>query len=377
MIKVRNLLILLLVSVYACTDGNKTSNSSADSNEWELVILDSIQVDYLADVREGIFSNGIGIIKTMSNNNLIKFDSLGTILVNKEFPQEGPESVMFLETLIEHNGEYFGTTSFSDLYHFDANLNIKERLKMPFMGEARGGAYNRRNIAVWNEKILLWYPGRNGISPYIDHFYRDYPFLELFDLKTKTSIPVVRTPKTSQYSSDDFFDRPDINFIVEKDSLYLTFSNEPLIHVYAMGDSILWKRSIPMNPSDFKLIPGQKTPVTYQEKMKMYEAEIKAVYSDPDHVIVSYHGGIDGDTFVNNELKERENYPRYPEFLKNYLKIYRQGQGWSNELIIPSKIKIILNIESVDKPFYALRNDEFIGEEQDYLTFYKLQLVRK
>lgn len=204
MIKVRNLLILLLVSVYACTPETKTSNSNSDSKEWELVILDSIQVDYLADVREGIFSNGIGIIKTMSNNNLIKFDSLGTILVNKEFPQEGPESVMFLETLIEHNGEYFGTTSFSDLYHFDANLNIKERLKMPFMGEARGGAYNRRNIAVWNEKILLWYPGRNGISPYIDHFYRDYPFLELYDLKTKTSIPVVRTPKTSQYSSDDF-----------------------------------------------------------------------------------------------------------------------------------------------------------------------------
>ncbi|GEO22381.1 hypothetical protein [Cyclobacterium qasimii] len=377
MIKVRNILILLLVSVYACTDGTKTSNSSADSNEWKLVILDSIQVDYLTEVREGIFSNGIGLIKTSSNNGLIKFDSLGTILVNKEFPQEGPESVMFLETLIEHKGEYFGTTSFSDMYHFDANLNIKERLKMPFMGEARGGAYNRRNIAVWNEKILLWYPGRNGISPYIDHFYRDYPFLELYDLKTKTSKPVVRTPKTSQYSSDDFFDRPDINFIIENDSLYLTFSNEPLIHVYAMGDSILWKRSIPMNPSDFKLIPGQKTPVTYQEKIKMYEAGIRGIYSDQEHVIVSYHGGIDGDTFVNNDLMERENSPRYPEFLKNYLKIYRHGQGWSNELIIPSKIKIILNIESADKPFYALRNDDFIGEEQDYLTFYKLELMRK
>ncbi|WP_235114370.1 hypothetical protein [Cyclobacterium qasimii] len=109
----------------------------------------------------------------------------------------------------------------------------------------------------------------------------------------------------------------------------------------------------------------------------MYEAGIRGIYSDQEHVIVSYHGGIDGDTFVNNDLMERENSPRYPEFLKNYLKIYRHGQGWSNELIIPSKIKIILNIESADKPFYALRNDDFIGEEQDYLTFYKLELMRK
>jgi hypothetical protein len=377
MINVRNILVLFILLVYGCTEGNKVSNNRSDSNEWELLILDSIQVDYLADIREGIFSNGMGIIKAMSNNTLIKFDSMGNILVKKEFPQEGPGSIKWLATLVEHNGEYFGTTSFSDIYHFDANLNLKESLKMPFIGEARGGAYNRRNIAVWQEKILLWYPGRNGISPYIEHFFRDYPLLELYDIKTKTSKPVVRTPLTSQFSSDTFFDRPDINFTIENDSLYLTFSNEPRLHVYAMGDSILWNRSINMNPSDFKTMPGQKTQVTYQEKSKMYEAGIRGIYSDPNHIIVSYHGGIDGDTFVQNNLIERENYPRYPEFLNNYLKIYRQEQGWSNELVIPSKIKIILNIESVEKPFYALRNDDFIGKEQDYITFYKLQLVKK
>ena len=377
MIKVRNILVLILVSVYACTDGDKVSKSSSDSNEWELVILDSIQVDYLDGIREGVFSNGIGLIKATSNNTLIKFDSLGNILVKKEFPKEGPGSVMFLETLLAHNGEYFGTSSFSDIYHFDTNLNIKGRLEMPFIGESRGGAYNRKNIAVWKEKILLWYPGRNGISPYIDHFYRDYPLLELYDPKTKTSKSVVRTPLTSKFSGDAFFGRPNINFTIENDSLYLTFSNEPILHVYAMGDSILWERSIDMKPTDFKLIPGQKTPVTYQEFTKMYEARIHGIYSDPNHVIVAYNGGIDGDTFVHNNLMERENFPRHPEFLKNYLKIYRHGYGWSNELLIPSKIKIILNIESVEKPFYALRNDDFIGEEQDFITFYKLQLVKK
>jgi hypothetical protein len=46
-------------------------------------------------------------------------------------------------------------------------------------------------------------------------------------------------------------------------------------------------------------------------------------------------------------------------------------------VIVPSKIKLILNIESVDKSFYALRDDDFLGEEQDYITFYKLQLVKK
>jgi hypothetical protein len=377
MINARIFQVLILVWVFGCTEGEKVSENSSDSNEWELMILDSIQVEYLAEVREGIFSNGTGVIKDISGSTLVKFDSLGNILIKKDFPKEGPESVKGLETLVEHNGEYFGTTSFSDIYHLDANLNLKESLKMPFTGEARGGAYNRKNIAFWKEKILLWYPGRNGVSPYIDHFYRDYPLLEFYDPNTKTSKPVVRTPLTSKFSSDEFFGRPSINFTIENDSLYLTFSNEPLLHVYAIGDSIQWERSVNMEPTDFKLIPGQKTPVTYQEMMKMNEAQIHGIYSDPNHVIVSYHGGIDGDTFGNNNLKERENFFRYPEFRKHYLKIYRHGYGWSNELIIPSKVKTILNIESVEKPFYALRNDDFIGEEQDYITFYKLQLVRK
>lgn len=372
-----SLLILILVVDFSCSQEDKYSKNVVDSNEWELFILDSIHVNYLGNIREGIFNNGFGLIKDIESNVLVKFDSLGTILVKKEFPKEGPGSVMWLETLLEHKGEFFGTTSFKNIYHFDANLNLKESLEIPFMGEARGGAYNRRNIAVWKDKLLLWYPGRDGISPYIDHFYRDYPLLELYDLNTKTSKAVVNSPQTSKFSSDEFFNWPDINFTTENDSLYLTFSNEPILHIYALGDSILWQRSIEIKPMEFQLLPGQKTPVTYREMIKMYEAQINGIYSDSNNIIITYHGGIDGDTFVNNELMERENFYRYPEFLNNYLKIYRYGYGWSNEMIVPSKIKFILNIDSVDKPFYALRDDDYLGEEQDYITFYKLQLVKK
>lgn len=368
---------LAFVLFFSCSKSEKKAPLVTGSNEWELVILDSIQVDYLGNVREGIFKNGFGLLKDFNDSKLIKFDTQGEIILVREFPQEGPGSIYFLETLFEHNGEYFGTSSFNDIYHFDQEINIKEVIKMPFVGEARGGAYNRRNIAVWNEKLLLWYPGRDGISPYIDYFYRDYPLLELLDLTTKDAKPVVKTPPSSKFSSDDFFGRPSISFAVANDSLYLVFSNEPLIHVYSMGDSIPWVRSFDIEASDFKLMPGQKTPVTYQEMIRMYEAQIHGIFADANNVIITYHGGIDEETFTINELKERENFFRYPEFLKNYLKIYNHELGWSNEVMIPIKIKLILNIESVDTPFYALRDDDFLGEEHDYLTFYKLQLRRK
>ncbi|WP_111671430.1 NHL repeat-containing protein [Algoriphagus litoralis] len=362
--------------VWGCGSSNETS--SDDSNEWELVIEDSIQVDFMGEIWMGTFENGKGIVKDITTQAVLQFDSTGKLLVNKVFPKDGPGKVDWFEGIvIEENGEIFASTSFNNIYHFDPNLNLIETLKMPFAGEARGGLRNARNLSKWNNKLLLWYPGRDGISPYIDNFYQEYPLLELFDLSTQTSIPLVNTPSTSKFSTDEFFNRPYIQFTIESDSLYLTFSNEELVHVYTLPDGN-WVRSFSFNPTDFKLYPGQKSPVTYEQMMTMSEATIMGIYSDPKNLILTYKGGIDSETFIRNELKERENFYRYPEFNKNYLKVYSFAQGkWSNEMVIPSKIDFILNIESTDKPFYALRNDDFIGEEQEYLTFYKLRLVQK
>jgi hypothetical protein len=95
MIKIRNLLILILLSVYACTPETKTSNSNSDSNEWELVILDSIQVDYLGTVGGGDFRNGKGIFYNFEENKLIAFDSSGKISYEISYPKEGPEKVQY------------------------------------------------------------------------------------------------------------------------------------------------------------------------------------------------------------------------------------------------------------------------------------------
>jgi hypothetical protein len=371
--KLRLELLCFLMLAFSCSE---KPASNVKSNEWELIIEDSIQVDYLADIREGTFSDGIGVIKDLMSTTLVKFDSTGRVLIQKEYPREGPNSIQFLETIHFHEGKYYGLSSFSGIFLLDSNLELLEKIEMPFPGEARGGAYNRKNIKIWNNNILMWYPGRDGVSPYLDYFYRDYPLLELFDLKSKTSKSVVRIPPTSKFSTDEFFGRPYLNFTIENDSLYLTLSNEPLIHVYSMGDSITWKRTVELDPYQFQVITGQKAPVTYTQMMQLHEGSIDAIYSDPSNLIINYKSGIESEVFIENELKERKNFSRYPEFEKAFLRIYNSF-GWSNEIRIPSKIGPILNIESTNKAFYALRNDDFIGEEQEYLTFYKLRLRQK
>jgi len=65
------------------------------------------------------------------------------------------------------------------------------------------------------------------------------------------------------------------------------------------------------------------------------------------------------------------------KFETQVLKVIQLDGSLSNEIILPHSIQRILAIESLDEPFYAVRNDEFIGEEQEYLTFYKLRLRQK
>ena len=109
----------------------------------------------------------------------------------------------------------------------------------------------------------------------------------------------------------------------------------------------------------------------------MYEASIEGIYLTKNYIIISYNSGIGENIFQQFELNKSDNFYKYPDYRKNFLRIYSTDAGWSNEIKIPPAVDIILNIESPKQAFYALRNDEYLGEEQDYLTFYKLQLVQK
>ncbi|MBY5952787.1 hypothetical protein KUV23_17530 [Algoriphagus marincola] len=376
--RVNIILFSILLGFLTACGKNENRELKNQSNIWELEIIDSIQVDYLGRIWNLSFKNDYGYLKDITTNSIVKFDTSGNIVAKKTYPDQGPFAVFWISSLtVSDEDELFASSYREVIHHFDKDLNLIERFEMPFLSESRGGRKNAKNIQLWRDKILLWYPGRDGISPYTPHFYRDYPLLELFDPKTLTSDSLVRIPPSSKFNSDLFFGSPTLQFSVKGDYLYLALSNDPQIHLYSLEEKGKWLESIPFNPTDFQLIPGQDEPVGYVSGNTMYEASINGIFTTENGFIVYYSGGIDEETFQQFELNKPENFPLYPQYRKNYLKIYQTNSGLSNEIVVPPFIEEILNIESIDKPFYALRNDEYLGEERDYLTFYKLQLNRK
>jgi len=378
----KNIYLLFLVATigfFACTSSDKTAKSTVEnSNEWELQILDSIQVDYLGSAHGGEFRNGKGVIFNFDSNSLVEFDSTGTILNQQSYPKEGPGTVLYpTSQRYTNSGQLFGSSFMSWLYEFNSDLTLKREITLPFPTQSQDGLSFGRTLEFYKDELILWYAGRDGVNPYGPFFYRDNHLLEKVNLETGESQPIIRIAPTSRYASDKYYERAHVIFGIVDDQLYLVLTNEPRIYSYDLSKNGEYIKTLDFNPSKF-LDNGEHSKENEDiSGSKMLDGNIQSFFPNKDGLAVIYNEGIDEDTFVQNELKDRKNFPRYPELQRRILKIMNADSIWSNEIVIPNNISHILNIESLSKPFFALRNDEYLGEEQEYLTFYKLKLVRK
>jgi len=367
---------ILSISQIACSE-KEVSNLEDFSNEWELVILDSIQVDYLGTVGGGDFRNGKGVFYNFKENKLIEFDSIGRINYETSYPKDGPGKVQYPTQLrYTEDGRLFAASFMGWLYELNTDLSLKQEIKLSFLSQANDGGGFLRNLEFWNDSLISYYPGRDGANPYGPHFIRDHFLLEKIDSKTGGSVPIIKIPKTSRYSSDKYFERPWIQFGISGNRLHLALSNEPMIHIYDINNGEAYLNTIDFKPSKFLDNGEHQEKYQYISGRRMFDGVIRQLFVTKKGTVIFYNEGIDEDIFIQNELNIPKNFPKYKDFQNQMLKIIFQDSILSNEIIVPYRIGRIMNIEKIDKPFYAIRDDEFIGEEQDYITFYKLQLVK-
>lgn len=378
MIKFGIVILLIGALIFGCSEREKESQNIADSNEWELVILDSIQVDYLGTVSGGDFRNEKGVLFSFQGNKLIEFDSSGVIINESSYPTDGPGKVQYPTQLrYTADGRLFAASFMGWLYELNNDLTLKKEIKLSFPSEAKDGGGLLRNLDYWNDSLISYYPGRDGANPYDPHFFRDHFLLEKIDPKTGGAKPIIKIPSTSRYSSDKYFERPWVQFGLSGDILYLTLSNETMIHTYDLSNGGEYLNTINFQPSKFIDNGEHSEKYQYISYNRMLDGGIHQFFVTKEAAIVYYTEGIEEDIFIQNELNNPTNFPKFKDFQNQILKIVTQDTILSNEINVPYRIGRILNIESLDKPFYAVRDDDFLGEEHDFITFYKLQLVRK
>ncbi|WP_373522557.1 hypothetical protein [Aquiflexum sp.] len=313
--KIRILAMLFLFFLLLACSSNNKSDLESFSNEWELVILDSIQVDYLGVVSGGDFRNGKGVFFNFQENKLIEFDSTGKISYEMTYPKDGPGKVEYPTQLrYTKDGRLFAASFMGWLYELNTDLSLKQEIKLSFPSEAKDGGGLLRNLEYWNDSLLSFYPGRDGANPYDPHFFRDHFLLEKIDPRTGGSEPIIKTPSTSRYSSDKYYERPWVQFGISGNILFLALSNEPMIHTFDLSHGGEYLNTIDIQPSKFLDNGEHQEKYQYISERKMLDGEIRQLFVTEKGSVVIFMEGIDEDVFFQNELHIPKNFPKYKDF---------------------------------------------------------------
>lgn len=371
--------LIILITFFSCSSPEtKTESKTPSSNEWELEILDSIQVDYLGNISTGDFKGGIGLLFDYTANTLVKIDYDGNVLTTQAFPKVGPNSIPFISTVkFDPGGNPYIGNHYGPYYELNKDLSIKREIEMPFPSPPHGGLMDAKSFEFWHDEIILYFTGRDDVGPFTENYLSEYFLLEKLNPSTGESNPIIRTPETSKFSTGKYYERPSISFTLSGNNLLLYFDNEPKIHRFSLLDSGRFIETLDILPTKFIQAPELKDRSERYSYEKLVEGNIFGVFANNDHYLVHYSEGISEDVFGSFEFDFPKDFPKLNDLNQSYFRMYETENGWSNEIQIPKKIDKVFAVEDPIQPFYALRNDEYIGEEQDYITFYKLQLVQK
>lgn len=367
---------LLISSLSSCSK-NSSNNEEKEGFNFELQIIDSIQVDVMENINSIDFSKDRGIVYGYQNRQITLFDSDGKTLKSKIYPKDGPGSIGYVTDLrILDNGDILVYPFGNKLVLLDADLEVKKHLEMPFPPELRGSSYFQHMFAVHGDEAYIFFPGRDGGNPYRNNFYKDYKMLEKLNLNSGISEATYKLPENSKYLSDLTYDYPTVTLSSGNDKIYLALDTESLIHVYDHKSESEAIETLDFNPGKFVQLPGEKAE-NVSSYGKLYKAGIKNLFAIPNGVVVHYTEGVEGEIFQREKLIKQENWSQLPNYNIIRLKVYEEGKGWSNDVLVPPYILSISGIHNLENVFYGFRHDDYLGEEQDFLTFYKLKLVRK
>ncbi|WP_114750208.1 hypothetical protein [Pleomorphovibrio marinus] len=359
--------LLLLLGLAYCNPAERKGNGL----EYELIKLDSFQVSHTGELHGITFHDNEGILYNFRKGSFIRFNVEGEILHEKEIPVEGANSISYVGGLkMTSDGLTYLQSLKGEIGILDEELNLIKKIQMPFAPSLSDLRSNVKSMDVAEDKVYVYFPGRDGTNPYEKGFFKKNHLLERVDMNTGESLPFLRLAEMSKYQEDLYFEHPFVFLSIHDDKLHFAFDNEPIIFVYLLEDGAFLE-AIPLEASTFIELEGQFLPLD-QNKLKI-AGMIDGLYAFENGFAVNYIEGISENTFLENQGNDPS---LYTNLQNHILKVYNDEKGWSNEIILPKDISYLLDFNSPEEEFYALKNEGRLEENRSTLTFYKMKLSK-
>ena len=348
----------------------------------ELIIQDSISIDYLGDLTLlSVHPDGNKLLfYSRINNEVILTDGQGKIIKIFKTPNDSLESVGTLVSAGTFFKDKIILLGQVKLGIYDQNLVYQDaiKIKYPSQGIVISGMHHLQPAKVNNKDLILSFSGypQTHYAPNDPRFYNEYNTFDLLDLTSKTLTPIIPLHPKSRYKNGEafYFIRP--IYQVENNKVWFVFNTDINFYSADLNSPSSSFKSIKIPFDKFLLKPGHEMnqKPDYGKNKDMEGTILDYFRMDSKHILF-YKSGL--EEYKQPDLfRDREQVENQLDRLNPTKWIMVDESGKSME---PKLASNKYNPQLVDSKgiLWAVQNINILEEEPDQVTFYKLKLVQK
>ncbi|SFU16275.1 hypothetical protein SAMN04489724_4532 [Algoriphagus locisalis] len=383
----RFLLPLVLVLCYfSCSQ--KDDSNDIESHDYSLEIIDSLQIDYLGNLRILDYEpeSKSYLAKGNRDKEYMILDRDGLTKSTIEFPSDGPYAMY---GLINPIGLRDGKIEFhimnQGFYRYDFNGNRIWQYKLPFdyfyINGLSGDA-----IYPLGDEIAFIRPECAEVvtdesSTSIFEGIYGQPILQVFDTVSNSSRETMPFPPNSFFSNGAF------NYwmfptVIRTDTEWiLYFRNEMKFWVYKEEDGeVNFDQEVALEVNDAVQpigVPFEQEQDYSELTKNNFPGTIQKIYRSTNGTIVIYNKGIAESLASQYDRDESSGRLELEKLKKNYVAVFDgEFNLLQNNIPVPEGL-IFTRILTDDEEILALKHPDFFETEDDFVTYYKLKLLNE
>lgn len=383
----KNRFLFLFISVALLSSCNTERGQLPNDQDIHMVIVDSIQVDFMGNLFPFDFNpdDGLYLGRWNSTDENIFFDDDGVIHHRFRLPKDGPNAINWAMGIGFLDGRFTIMEQQKGLIQYSKEGEIINRISIPenyffFNGLHNAAyklgdeyAYSRPEREGFDSEGIDW----DDLEGLLQKNYKS-PLLEVFDPESNQIRNTMEFPEHTVYSSGNFYNAvpPGIIKYGKEWLLFLLAEMKYFVYEEKAGEVVFVKavdlqleNAIPM-PG----VPMKEYAEWYPEKGHIIFGKIEHLYRRDKDVIVVYTKGVDEEISKNYSPENRTEWMDFIYNIPRYAAVFDHDHMLiKNDIPLP-KGMIWSSVVNMNGEILALKNQDYFGVEEDFVTFYKLNI---
>ncbi len=374
------LLPLIILFNFSCK--NKNSNSSGETNV-RVWVADSIRIDYLGNL--GVFdydpASGLFLGRNNAKEEIILFDDAGEIRHQYVMLSEGPNSITWATGIGFLDGQVCILDRKKGIMTFTPDGVISRVISVPneyyHINGVSFAAHKMGNELAYIKPMREDFDVSNWSDTY--RIVYKSPIIELLEPNSGSIRSTMSFPPNTVYESGNYYHWTFPAVVKNEKEWLLYMLAERKYHVYREEEGeIEYKKSIEIpikDAIDIKGVPLSSIEDIYETSRFNVFGKIEQLYHRGTDILVIYTKGVPEELVKQQNHEDPIQWMQFIHSIPRYLAVFNQNHKLiQKDLHLPEHLTFssVLNGEG---EIVAIKNQESLGVEEDWVTLYKLRVA--